>query len=902
MNGRLATWSSLAALAALAACSSSDTLAEADAPPWSPPPESCAPQESLETFAACSTGSGSFGRWTTDGFGMPAYDYGLDQHADARAAWTDSRGDERRDHWFAFGNARVNAIASNDGTVEVTTQDRGVTYLNKVDESTRAYGGGFSWLDDGERAWATAYKWRPRGARVTRRFGIAYAETVMEHAGVRTTRRTFAPDGDAPYVIDEVTIDNLRQTRASLRHYEYWDVARRPIEINWLVSGKAFKSAPRDAEARRDGRNALFDERPTFDATAQVLGLRRTHAAGVTPPPREAPDAVDHYPGDPFLAALSGGAPSATYTDKDAFFGEGDAALPRAVAERRSSDATGPARSGNGQPHVLVMRTDVDLEPGASRTLRFAYGATEMGAPYPDLDAARTDPAPLSTAVGALRPHLFRYLAEGQPHMHRELAWHTAQLEASVGYREYWGQHVVPQGSAYLYLHGADGALRDTALFAMPLAYTHPELAREQLLLAMGLAFADDSRFSYAFQGHGKLDDALGLHARPSDLDLFFLLAVTEYLGATGDVTLLDERVSYWPRSAANEATGYEHVRRAADHLLHGVGLGEHGLFRIGTGDWSDGIVVGSPDRALAMERGESIPNSQMALVVLPAVADLLAARDPALAAEIRALLPSLRAAVESTWTGDHYGRAYFGDGVLHGARGVDLEAQVWALIDRDLPAERRAALVASVRKSLDEPSAVGATLTPRGQMWPAVSQLLTWGYTRTPGATAMDHLGRASLAARAKAHPDKWFHIWSGPDGADASDGDTWASPVTPMTDFPTMNNNVHAMAVLAAVRVAGVEATSTGLRVAPPSTAALGLASATLDLDLGAARLRGVWRPRPGVARTLELQAPAGTRIEGVRVDGAAREVAAGAASVSLPVTAGPRGVAFEVDLRPE
>jgi hypothetical protein len=902
MNGRFASWSSVAALTAVAACSSSDTLAEPEAPAWSPPPESCAPQESLETFAACSTGSGSFGRWTTDGFGLPAYDYGLDQHADARAAWTDSRGDERREHWFAFGNARVNAIASNDGAIEVTLQDRGVTYLDKVDEKARAYGGGFSWLDDGERIWSTAYKWRPRGAVVTRRFGVAYAETVMEHAGVRTTRRTFSPDGDAPYVVDEVTIENMRPTRAALRHYEYWDVARRPIEINWLVSGKAFKSAPQDADARRDARNALFDERPTWDATSNVLGVRRAHAVGVTAPPREAPDAVDHYPADPFLAALSGGAPSATYTDKEAFFGAGDAALPEAVSTRRDGDAPGGARGGSGQPHVLVMRTDVELAPGTSRTLRFAYGAAPMGAPFPDLGAVTADPAPLGSTVAALRPRLFRYLGEGQPHMHREMAWHTAQLEASVGYREYWGRRVVPQGSAYLYLHGADGALRDTALFAVPLAYTNPALARDQLLLAMGLAFADDSRFSYAFQGHGQLDDALGLHSRPSDLDLFFLLAVTEYLGATGDLTLLDERVSYWPRAPANEATGYEHVRRSVEHLLRVVGLGEHGLFRIGTGDWSDGIVVGSPDRALAMEKGESVPNSQMALVVLPAVADLLGTRDPALAAEIRALLPRLRAAVEATWTGDHYGRAYFGDGVLHGARGVDLESQVWALIDRDLPVERRAALVATVRRGLDEPSAVGATLTPRGQMWPAVSQLLTWGYTRTPGRLAMDHLGRASLTARATAHPDKWFHIWSGPDGADASDGDTWASPVTPMTDFPTMNNNVHAMAVLGALRVAGVEATSRGVRFAPPSTAALSIASATLDLDVTPAALRGVWRSRAGVERTLEVHAPAGTRIERARVDGAALELTAGTASLSVPVTPSASGVAFDVDLRPE
>lgn len=888
----------LAVFGAIVACSSGDTSVAPQGAAWEPPPEACAPQETLDGFALCSTGSGAFGRWTTDGYGLPAYDYGMDQHADARAAWTDSRGEERRDHFFAFGNARVNAIASTDGTVEVVMQDRGVEYLNKVDESRDGYGGGHSFLDDGEAVWTTAYKWRPEGAKVSRRFGAAYAESVTEHRGLRVTRRTFAPAGDAPFVIDEVALENLRASPARLRHYEHWDVARRPIEINWIVSGKAFKSAPSDATARREARSAMFTERVEWDAARQVLTARRAHAPGTTPPPREAPNDVDHYPSDVFLAALSGPAPAALYADARAFFGEGGPRAPAAVAARRDGDALGEPVSAAGQPHLLAARTDLTLGPGEATTLRFAYGATPMGAPLPDLTAARAESA-LADAIAALRPRLARALVSGMPHLHRELAWHTAQLEASVGYREYWGRHVVPQGSAYLYLHGADGALRDTALFALPLAYTNPALAREQLLLAMGMAFAEDARFSYAFQGHGRLDDALGLHARPSDLDLFFLLAMHEYLGATGDLSILDERVSFYPRAKENEATGYEHLRRAALHLLRDVGRGEHGLLRIGTGDWSDGIVLTAPDRALAIERGESVPNSQMALVVLPGVAELLEERDPALTSEIRALLPSLRAAVDATWTGTHFGRAYFGDGVLRGVNGVDLEAQVWALVDRGLAPERRAALVERVRADLDAPSRVGATLTKGGQVWPAVTQLLTWGYTRSGGDLAREHLGRASLASRAIAHPERWFHIWSGPDGADASDGETWASPVTPMTDFPTMNNNVHAMAVLAALRVAGVEATARGLRLAPPSVSPIAIATQTLELEVSETRIRGTLRSRAGTPRRLTVVAPPGMHIAAVRIDGAPREVTARAAEVTLDVTPGAGGAAFEATL---
>ncbi|MBX3190789.1 MAG: hypothetical protein KF819_27575 [Labilithrix sp.] len=872
----------------LAACGR-DVEAPAPPPPdapYVPPPETCASPslDAPSTFVSCSSGGGIFGAWTLDAEGLPAYDYGLDQNADERARWDNTEGQDRRHHWASFGNGRVTAMASNDGWIEVSTQDRGVTILDKVDESAGAFGGGFSFLDDGEATWTTAYKWRPRGSQTTRRFGMGYAASTMLHREVLTSRRTFAPADDATFVIDEVTIENRAGVARSLRHYEYWDVRRRPIEVDWLVSGATFEIAPGRAAATRDGRNGMFDESVTWDG--RVLGLRRAHAAGTAAPSREAPSNTDFYPGDPFLASL-GDDVSDVYTDDARFFGEGGPSGPRAVVERLPGEIgalDAAARSGLGQPRSFVMRSDLVLQPGEKKTLRFAYGYAPMGATWPELHDRRVD----------VREHLLSFATERDPFLHRELAWHASQIEASVGHRDYWGRRVVPQGSAYLYLHGADGALRDTALFALPLVYTHPSLAKEQLSLAMGLAFAADSRFSYSFQGHGQLDDALGLHAHPSDLDLFFLLAMNEYLGATGDLTFLDERISYYPRAPENEASVLDHVRRAILHLLDDVGFGEHGLIKIGSGDWSDGVVVGSPDRALAMEKGESVPNSQMALAVLPQAATLIEARDPALAKRVRDLLPGLATAVDATWAGAFYGRAYFGDGVLHGTSAVDLEAQVWPLIGAS---PRASDLSATVARELDDPSPVGAPLTRGAQVWPAVSQLLTWGYTRIDDELAFRHLAKSSLVARARAHPDVWFHIWSGPDGANAGDGKTWASPVTPMTDFPTMNNNVHAMALLGALRVAGLEATPTGLSIFPhvPDDK-LGLRSALVDLDLRPDRMRVVWRAAVGVPRTLAITAPRGKTIAAIRVDGEPRPIAP-----SFSVTAKtPEGVAIDVDLQ--
>jgi hypothetical protein len=890
------------ACAALLACSlAGNEVPQGDAP-YDPPPESCAAVDvdAPTTFVACSTGSGIFGRWIVDDAGLPAYDYGLDENADARASWFNTEGLDRRDQWFSFGNARVTALATNDGPIEVTTQDRGITYLDKIDASQGHFGGGFSYLDDGHTTWSTAYAWRPRGSETTRRFGMGYARSSMDYRGVRVTRTTFAPAGDAPAVIDEVALENTSAAHVRLRHYEVWDVARRPIETNWIVSGLPLTSVPASVRAARDARNAMFDENVSLDAASGVLGLRRTWVGSGARPAEGDPSAVDDYPGDPYLAALV--APvDAVYTRDAAFFGAGGPTAPDAVTARAPGDgASLPPESGDGQPRMFVVRSDLDLAPGETRTLRFAYGYAPMGEPFA-IDDAWRDPSRdlLADARAEVASHLVYFATNaktGAPvppgALQREMAWDAAQLEVSTAYRDYFGHHVVPQGSAYLYLHGADGALRDLALFAIPLVYTHPELAREELALMTGMQYPDDGRFSYAFQGNGVLDDALGIHAHPSDLDLFFLWALSEYVGATGDVAFLDAAAPYYPKDASPAAVVWDHVVSSVRHLFDVVGTGPHGLVRVGDGDWNDGIVFSAPDRALAEASGESVPNTQMAAAVLPRVADLVEPRDAALAAEIRSRVDALRAALPQTWTGSFFGRAYFGDDTLFHADQVDLESQVWALVGGTVASDAdRAALVARIGADLDDPSPTGAMLTPGGQVWPAISGLLTWGYAESDAPRAFRHLARNTMAAHALAFPDVWYGIWSGPDGLESSVGDrpgqAWYSAATPMTDFPVQNANQHAMPILALLRVCGVDASATGLVLDPHVPGDFSLRTSLVDVARRGQVLSGAYRPPNAAARTLEVRAPRGHTVIAATLDGQSVPVAPGSASVVLTVT---------------
>ena len=901
----------LAALA-LSACGGEELRPLGGTPPL--PPESCAPLDLAHpgAFSPCSLGSGSFGRWVLDDAGLPAYDYWLDEPSDDRALFFNTEGLARRDHWHAFGNHRLNALAFNDGHIELVSQDEGPSYLNKRDDARGAWSGGYSYLDDGEETWTSAYDMRPPGAPARRTFGLGYAESVLEHRGLRLTRRSFAPaspaeGGDAPAAVTEVVLENLSGEPRSLAHYEAWDVARRPVEIDWIVSGSALTSRPENARTARDGRNALFEERAEYEPALRLLGVRRRLAAGVVAPLPMEPSPVEYRPGDPFLASLVGD-PVDAWASDDAFLGQGGPRAPSAVVTRTpglaplgQALAAGPLdawQSALGQPHALVMKHRVELAPWGQARLRFAVGFAPMGEAWTVPASWREPERDLGAETLAwLGERSFTFATEREPFLRRELAWHAAQLEQSVGRRSYWGRRVVPQGSAYRYLHGADGAARDLSLFALPLVYVEPELAKDELAMNMLVTHAD-GRISYAFQGHGMLDDALGLHARPSDLDLFLLLALGEYLGATGDLAFLDEPMPYWPLGAVPGATVWDHLRGAVRHLFDAVGTGAHGLVRVGTGDWSDGILQHAPDRELAIAAGESVPNTQMAVAVLPRVADLVAERDPPLASEIRAHVADLRAALDATWTGSFFGRAYFGDGVFYGADAIDLEAQVWALIGDTFPAAGspadRQTLLDAIASQLDDPSPAGAMLSAGGEVWPAISGLLTWGYARSDPERAFAHLARNTLAGHALAYPDVWYGIWSGPDGLRGPSpdrpGESWYSPVTPMTDFPVMNANQHAMPLLAALRVAGVEATATGLRLEPRvPDGHFALRTRLVDLSQDGPHLEGTYRPLGPGPRSVHLVAPGGATILSATANGAPVPVAPDARELWLEAPGG-------------
>ena len=139
---------------------------------------------SAPTAAANSTfGSGHFGEWQTDEFGLPAYSYTCDQTRNPIAveavneAWR-----SKTDHIHQFGNDRVVAVASNYGYVQLRQDEGSPKFLNDYHPASQQFGGGIGYLIHGDSVTGTHF---PSAAAATfeRTFGTGYLRKKLEVAG-----------------------------------------------------------------------------------------------------------------------------------------------------------------------------------------------------------------------------------------------------------------------------------------------------------------------------------------------------------------------------------------------------------------------------------------------------------------------------------------------------------------------------------------------------------------------------------------------------------------------------------------------------------------------------------------------------------------------------------------------
>ena len=118
-------------------------------------------------------GSGYFGNWIEDEFGLPAFHYTCDQINDPKAVTQVNPGHlSSTEHIHQVGNDRIVAIASNYGHVRVRQDEGAPKFLNDFAPERGQFAGGFGYLTDGKSVLSTYY---PGNAKsFDRIFGIGY--------------------------------------------------------------------------------------------------------------------------------------------------------------------------------------------------------------------------------------------------------------------------------------------------------------------------------------------------------------------------------------------------------------------------------------------------------------------------------------------------------------------------------------------------------------------------------------------------------------------------------------------------------------------------------------------------------------------------------------------------------
>lgn len=280
-----------------------------------------------------------------------------------------------------------------------------------------------------------------------------------------------------------------------------------------------------------------------------------------------------------------------------------------------------------------------------------------------------------------------------------------------------WGRTAFYQSSG---AYGYRDQLQDSGSL-LPL---DPHFARSQILLHAAHQFTEgDVLHWWHPEPIGR-----GMRTRFSDDLLWLPLVTSDYIQATGDYSLLDERAPFIsgpllnqgeeehylkPELSSETADLYEHCCRSIDRSLM---TGAHGLPLMGIGDWNDGM-----SRVGREGRGESVWMAFFLYDILGKFIPLCKRRGDTERAECyKEHRTALGAAInEGGWDGEWYRRAYYDSGQPLGSKlsdecRIDALAQAWAVISKAAPPKRADTAMKSMSRDLiSEKEGLIRLLTP---------------------------------------------------------------------------------------------------------------------------------------------------------------------------------------------
>ena len=797
-------------------------------------------------------GSGYFGEWIEDDFGMPAYRYTCDQISDPKAITPmNIKWRSKTEHLHQVGNDRLVAVASNYGHVQVRQDEGSPKYINEFNPEKGQYAGGFGYLTDNDDYLSTFY---PGNADSFQRiFGIGYFQKKVSGKGYLVNQIIFAPFGDDPVVISQVKITNNRKNRVNLRWIEYWGCYMYQFSSAAFAGILSKTSTKHPRDVRHESSDKLKHEFESIENGTGIQdkrffeNLKKVYDANNLQPSFD-----DKFPPKTFLVSLDSEI-SRMQTNSTDFFGLGGAESPDGLKNdlNNSLNSTGVESS-------MLLERKVSLNPGESCTFSFLYGYLPDNFELePLINKYKTNTSTkFKESCEQWKTSRIQLQIHDEPWINREVFWHYYYLRGAMTYDSFFKEHILSQGHVYQYIMGFQGAARDTLQHALPFIYSDPDIVKNVIRYTLKTV-RKSGEIPYGITGSGQI---LPVPFKPSDQEMWLLWLTSEYILGTRDTDFLSEKISRYPvyGSRVEVVNVGEVLKRCYRHLVKKTGTGRHGLQRLSNGDWNDGVVLGNipPEKHKEIQKeGESVLNAAMAIFSLKIYSEMLNfVNESELALEVLNYSDSQREAVRAQWIGKWFRRAWLTEDL--GWVGEDqmwLEPQPWAIIGNALEDREKKILVQSINELVRKPSKIGARLHSKGiesirnvgqgvnaGIWPSINGTLIWALSLVDGQMGWDEWKKNTLAYHAENFPDVWYGIWSGPDTynsdlskypgqtafdeglisgeAEIADGEEHLGHVgTAWTDFPVFNLHPHAWPLYDVTRLVGINFTPEGVDLKP-------------------------------------------------------------------------------------
>ncbi len=387
--------------------------------------------------------------------------------------------------------------------------------------------------------------------------------------------------------------------------------------------------------------------------------------------------------------------------DRTEFLGRnGSMVRPAALKQERLSNRVGAAMDP-----CAALQVKIDLGVGQEREIVFTCGTGHDVKDAHSLIKRFRGPAPAQMALDQVWNYWNRTLGVVHvetPDKALDVLANGWLLYQTIACR-LWAR------SGYYQSSGAYG-FRDQLQDSMALICAEPQLFREHLLLCAAHQFPEGDVLHWWHQPSGR-----GVRTHSSDDRLWLPLATQRYVTATGDIGVLDERVSFilgrplrpeedayydLPTKSEESGTLYEHCVRA---ILSSLQFGGHGLPLMGTGDWNDAM-----NRVGYQGLGESIWMAFFLYDVLTKFEDIAVIQgDDAFSNLCSIEASNLRHKIrENGWDGHWYLRAYFDSGEPLGSSAnaecqIDSIPQSWSVLSGAGDPERSKEAMEEVNRRL---------------------------------------------------------------------------------------------------------------------------------------------------------------------------------------------------------